>query len=262
MITFCRKRNITYERPKVMGVVNATPDSFSGDGRTDLSDLLKHAYEQIDAGADIIDIGGESTRPGAVSVFADEESERIIGLIRELSQTTDVLISADTMKTDVAEMALDAGADIINDVNALRSPGMMELVASADVPVVIMHTYDMPFSHGQTMGRDYREKIIGFLRERKNAASEAGIKNIILDPGIGFGKSQEQNYDICLHVGDYSLDCPVLIGASRKRFLSKYYSDADLDDASTDIHMKAIESGANIVRVHNVRKMVEAIRQC
>ena len=260
MITHCRNGDIAYDRPKVMGILNLTPDSFSDGGRS-FEDSLKWAYGMIDAGADIIDIGGESTRPGSLPVDELEEIMRIMPMIRRLSQTTDVIISVDTCKTHVAEMALDAGADIINDINGLRAPGMLELATNRQVPVMIMHMHGTPKTmQDDPLDIEDRRMIIDFLAERKKAAEDAGIKDIILDPGIGFGKTAELNMDIAEHSSDFSLGCPVLIGASRKRFLKNYYPDLDRDDATVEVNRKALKSGANILRVHNVEKTVELIR--
>lgn len=244
---------------KVMGILNMTPDSFS-DGGKHKEDALEFALGMVDAGADIIDIGGESTRPGATPVDADEEIRRIIPIIKELSSVSDVRISVDTMKTEVAAKALDAGADIINDVYGLRADGMMELIASAGVPAVIMHMSGMPLTmQDNPLGVESDQAIVDFLRERKECALDHGIREIIMDPGIGFGKTPELNMHIIDNSSEYSLGCPVLIGASRKRFLSLYYPDMEADDATVRVTMRAIESGADIVRVHNVPAMVDAI---
>ena len=244
---------------KVMGILNMTPDSFS-DGGKHKEDALEFALGMVDAGADIIDIGGESTRPGATPVDADEEIRRIIPIIKELSSVSDVKISVDTMKTEVAAKALGAGADIINDVYGLRADGMMELIASAGVPAVIMHMSGMPLTmQDNPLGVESDQSIVDFLRERKEGALDHGIREIIMDPGIGFGKTPELNMHIIDNSSEYSLGCPVLIGASRKGFLSLYYPDMEADDATVRVTMRAIGSGADIVRVHNVPAMVDAI---
>ncbi len=244
---------------KVMGILNVTPDSFS-DGGKHRDDALEFALGMVDAGADIIDVGGESTRPGATPVPVDEEIKRVIPIIRELSSISDVTISVDTMKTEVASKALDAGADIINDVYGLRAEGMMELIASAGVPAVIMHMSGMPSTmQNDPIGVDSNDSIISFLKERKECALDHGIKDIIMDPGIGFGKTAELNMHMIDNASDYSIGCPVLIGASRKRFLSVYYPGMDVDEATVDVSMRAVRSGADIVRVHNVPAIVAAL---
>ncbi len=246
---------------KIMGILNMTPDSFSDGGKHE-DDALEFAYGMIDAGADIVDIGGESTRPGAVSVPADAEIRRIIQIVKDLSSTSDVEISVDTMKTEVAAKALDAGANIINDVNGLRSEGMAELIASVGVPVVIMHMNGTPSTmQYNPMGIGRNQEIISFLKERADYALNCGIKDIILDPGIGFGKTSELNMHIIDNVSEYSLGYPVLIGASRKRFLKEYYKDIDADEATADVSLRAVKSGADIVRVHNVPMMSKALQR-
>ena len=249
-----------FRKPSIMGILNVTPDSFSDGGEYFSGNALEHALEMVDAGASIIDIGGESTRPGSDPVPSEEEIRRIVPVIKELSSVSDIPISVDTMKTEVAEAALDAGADIINDVNGLRSEGMMELAASTGVPVVIMHMNGMP----KTMQVNPMEghvvaPIADFLKERYEAALDQGIKEIVLDPGIGFGKTVEQNMEIIDNASAFSFGRPVLIGASRKRFLSDIYPGMDRDEATVRISMKALDAGADIVRVHNVKMMADAL---
>ena len=261
MITHCGKHTLTYGKPVIMGIVNVSPDSFSGDGLQCVNEALKRAYDLIDKGADIIDVGGESTRPGSARISPEEEAMRVVPLIYQLSHTSDVIISIDTMKTHVADVAIDAGASMVNDMNGLRTPGMAELISSKNVPVVIGHMHGTPETmQNSPMTGDFKKKIIDFLTERKKIAEETGIKDIITDPGIGFGKTPEQNMEICRNSGDYSLGGPVLIGASRKRFLSEYYPDMDSDEATAEICRIAVKSGADIVRVHDVEKTAAALR--
>ena len=254
------KRGVEVRRPMVMGILNVTPDSFSDGGRYLSGNALEHALEMIDQGADIIDIGGESTRPGSDPVPSDIEIDRIVPVIRELSSVSDIPISVDTMKSDVAYAALDAGADIINDVNGLRSEGMMDIVSSAGVPAVIMHMKGMPKTMQlEPMEGHVTDAIAGFLRERYECALDHGIKDLIMDPGIGFGKTSEQNMEIIDNASSFSFGCPVLIGASRKRFLSELFPQRDRDDMTVEISLRALRAGADIVRVHDVGRMVEAL---
>lgn len=257
---FKNNRNLTFDRPVIMGILNITPDSFSDGGSYFKGGGVSHALQMIDDGADIIDIGGESTRPGSDPVSIEEEIRRIIPVIRELSSVTDVPISVDTMKPKVAEVALDAGADIVNDVNGLRSKGMLD-VLSTGVPVVIMHMNGEPktMQIGLTEG-PITESIVNFLKERISTAQDYGIKDIIVDPGIGFGKTVKQNIEIIENMSKFSLGYPVLAGLSRKRFLSKLYPETDRDDATVKMSMIAVQNGANIVRVHNVKAMASAFR--
>ena len=254
------KRGVRIERPAIMGILNVTPDSFSDGGMYLGGNALEHALEMIDDGADIIDVGGESTRPGSDPVSSEEEIRRIVPVIRELSAVSDVPISVDTMKTEVAEAALDAGADMINDVNGLRAPGMAELAASADVPVIIMHMEGMPKTmQDDPLDAESFDDVVFFLSERFEYALDCGVKRIITDPGIGFGKTSELNELIIDNALSFSFGCPVLIGASRKRFLSDVYPGMDRDEATVRASMRALDSGADILRVHNVRMMADAL---
>ncbi len=254
------KSGVTVRKPMVMGILNVTPDSFSDGGLYYSEGALEHALRMIDDGADIIDIGGESTRPGSDPVSAEEEIRRIVPVIKELSSVSDIPISVDTMKTEVAAAALDAGADIINDVNGLRSEGMMGLASSAGAPVIIMHMKGMPKTMQlEPMQGKVTGEIARFLKERYDAAKDHGIKDIILDPGIGFGKTVEQNVEIVENSSAFSFGCPVLIGASRKRFLSEIYPGMDRDEATVRISMRALDAGADIIRVHNVAMMRKAL---
>ncbi len=251
--------------PLVMGILNVTPDSFSDGGLwTDPDTAVSHALDMVDAGADIIDIGAESTRPGSMPVSAADEISRLEPVLRELGSVLDVPISVDTMKTSVAEKCLSLGADIINDVNGLRDPGMAEVVASAGAYAVIMHMHGTKeVMHDSVMGNGFAQDIRGFLMDRTEVALEAGIPEdrIILDPGIGFGKTTNQNVWILEHSSYFSEGYPVLSGSSRKRFIKATYVDWDVDDASADAACRAYRSGADIVRVHDVERTVRAIRQ-
>ena len=261
MRTVFNKKIIGYEVPKIMGILNVTPDSFS-DGALYTKDPVKHAFSMIDEGADIIDVGGESTRPGFSQVSIEEEIERIIPVIKELSGSCSIPISADTMKPEVARAAIDAGVDMINDVSGL-SEEMMKVIADSDTAVVIMHTpADVRDVHNSVMEGNVIEQIKDFLFNRAQAAMNAGIEKerIIVDPGIGFGKTEEQNHEILKNAGTFSNGFPVLIGASRKRFLSYAYPNASKEDASILASTDAMKSGASIVRVHDVKRTKEAFK--
>ena len=248
--------------PRIMGILNITPDSFSDGGLYYSGGAAEHAVEMVEAGADIIDIGGESTRPGSDPVSPQEQIGRIVPVIRELAPSISVPISVDTMDVEVARAALDAGADIINDVNGLRSEGMLELASSVGAPVIIMHMNGRPKTmQVRPMEGRVTGTIAAFLKERCDIAGEYGIKDITLDPGIGFGKTAEQNMEIIENVSEFSFGHPVLIGASRKRFLSEMFPGTDRDEATVRISLRAIENGADIVRVHNVRMMKEALQR-
>jgi dihydropteroate synthase len=267
----CRKRTFDFsERPFIMGIVNVTPDSFS-DGGSYFSpeQAVAHGLRLAEEGADIIDIGGESTRPGAAPVSAAEETERVLPVIAELAANIDVPLSIDTTKAEVARKALAAGAEIVNDVSALRfDPEMGDVVAAARVPVVLMHMRGTPRTmqydiHYQSLIDDIRE----FLEERIEYAVRAGIalENIIIDPGIGFGKSIEQdNLSILKNLAAFTeLGRPVLVGTSRKGFIGKLLGTPahEREEGTAATVAIAIYNGAHIVRVHDVKsmKMVAAV---
>ena len=250
--------------PLIMGILNVTPDSFSDGGLwTDPDAAVRHASDMVESGADIVDIGAESTRPGSVHVSAEEEIARLEPVLRALSGSIGVPISVDTMKTAVAERCLGLGADIINDVNGLRDGGMAEACASAGAYVAIMHMRGTPDTmHDGVMGPGFAEEIRDFLRQRTEHALDCGVRGdrIILDPGIGFGKTVEQNVWILEHSSYFSDGYPVLSGSSRKRFVKATYPDRDIDEASADAARRAFASGADIVRVHNVPMTAEVLR--
>ncbi len=238
-----------------MGILNVTPDSFSDGGSwTDVRSAVEHALEMIDQGADIIDVGAESTRPGAVPVSSEEEMSRIIPVLEALIPSIDVPVSVDTMKTEVAERCISLGAVIVNDVNALRADGMLKLCASTGVHAVMMHMNGIPASMPPAMDPGFKDSIRCFLRERTRAALDAGIREdrLIMDPGIGFGKDPDQNMVILEDSSFFSDGFPVLSGSSRKRFLANKFPGMDVDDASAEAASIAARSGADIVRVHNV----------
>ena len=248
-------------RTFVMGIVNTTPDSFSGDG---LEYNLEAAVEQglrfQAEGADIIDVGGESTRPDSTPVDAEEEVRRVVPVVRGLAASLDIPVSIDTYKSEVARAALDAGASIINDVWGLKhDPEMAALAASEGVPVVVMHNQ---------IGTDYKDlvpDVIHALRSSLNLALETGvpIENVILDPGMGFGKTAEHNLQILRNLQEFkSLERPLLVGMSRKRTIG-YVLDLPVDDrveGTAATVALSIANGADIVRVHDVKVMARVAR--
>lgn len=253
-----------------MGIVNVTPDSFS-DGGSYFSpeQAVAHGLRLAEEGADIIDIGGESTRPGAAPVSAAEETERVLPVIAALAANIDVPLSIDTTKAEVARKALAAGAEIVNDVSALRfDPEMGDVVAAARVPVVLMHMRGTP----QTMQHDIQyqslvDDIREFLEERLEYAVSVGIalENIIIDPGIGFGKSIEKdNLSILRNLAAFSaLGRPILVGTSRKGFIGKLLGTPvhEREEGTAATVAIAVYNGAHMVRVHDVKsmKMVAAV---
>lgn len=250
------------DSPLIMGIVNATPDSFSDGGLwADPGAAVDHALELVEQGADIIDLGGESTRPGATPVPPGEELSRLEPVLRDLVPSIDVPVSVDTYKASVAERCISLGASIVNDVGGLGDPRMAGVCASAGVGVVIMHanggSADMPAA----MGPDFMEAIRGFLRERTATAIDAGVDPdmIVLDPGIGFGKDPAQCIEIMRSSSFFSDGRPVLSGPSRKRFLSSAFPGMGRDEATAMAAAEAVRSGASIVRVHDVARTRDAL---
>lgn len=248
-------------RTLVMGILNATPDSFSDGGRyVRLDEAVEHGLRLIAEGADIIDVGGESTRPGAKAVTTEEELSRVLPIIRVLSAATDVPISIDTYKPEVARAALEAGAAMLNDVwGGRRNRAMLELAAQWGVPICLMHNRQEAI-YGELM-----PEIAADLRSSVALALDAGVcpANIILDPGIGFGKTWEQNLQVMKNLADITaLGYPVLLGTSRKAFIGKVL-DLPIKDrvegtAATVAY--GITRGVRIVRVHDVAAMVRITR--
>lgn len=257
-------------RPLVMGILNVTPDSFSGDGKVNVDQALAQAIRFASEGADIIDIGGESTRPDAKSVSADEEIARVAPVVARIRQHLDIPISIDTMKASVAEAALSEGADIINDVTGGRGDaGMLNLAADNACPVILMHNRaSWQVAHGDNDKRAFNAPIyenfmadmIRELGELKADALAAGIEqgNIILDPGVGFGKSDEQNLQIIRDLREFDiLGCPLLVGASRKSFIGRTLDlppEDRLEGTAAAVAL-AVANGAAILRVHDVKEM-------
>ncbi len=254
-------------RVAVMGVLNVTPDSFADGGRwTDLDRALSHAAELVEEGADLIDIGGESTRPGAVPVPAKEEIRRVLPVISAVRARFSVPISIDTQKAEVARAALDAGAVIVNDVSALTDPAMAPLVAERDAGLVLMHMQGTPLTMQQEPHYvDVVAEVAKFLRGATDRARAAGVaaERLVVDPGIGFGKTLEHNLALIRGVPQLvELGYPVLIGASRKSFLGLITGRSAADRLAGTIAAitAAMMGGARVVRVHDVAPAVDAAR--
>ena len=254
-------------RPRVMGIVNVTPDSFSDGGRSlRLDDAIATAERLIAEGADLLDIGGESSRPGADVVPEEEEMARVVPVIRALVSRVSVPISVDTTKPEVARMALEAGASILNDIRGLDDPELLELAARSDAGVVLMHMQGTP----RTMQVDPRyvdvvREVLDDLARKVDRAFRAGIslERIAVDPGIGFGKSFEHNLLLLKNLEAFaSLGCVVLVGTSRKGFLGKLAGrrTGDMTIPSVASALAAAAAGARVVRVHDVAATVEALR--
>jgi len=254
-------------RPKVMGILNVTPDSFSDGGHyLSTEQAIEHASSMLEEGADIIDIGGESTRPGASAVTIDEELRRIVPVIEAIRAQSDISISIDTSKPEVMRESVGSGANMINDVAALRADGALELAAELDVPVCLMHMQGEPRTMQQSPCYEggVVEEVIHFLDDRIQAALYAGIRktNLIIDPGFGFGKTLDHNYQLLAGLAEFrKLGCPILVGISRKSMIGNLLK-VDLDDrlaGSLAAAVIAAMNGADILRVHDVGETVQAL---
>lgn len=250
----------------VMGILNVTPDSFSDGGEFfEENSAVERALEMEENGADIIDIGGESTRPGADQVPLEEEMERTVPVIEEIRQATDVSISIDTYKSEVAEEALDAGADIINDISALRfDPDLGRLSAERGVPLILMHMQGTPKTMQEDPTYDDPVKdIMDFLEGRVEAAKELGVKDeqLVLDPGIGFGKRFKDNYEILRRLEEFKeLGYPLLLATSRKSFLGETLNlpTGERLEGTIASNVVGVIRGADILRVHDVKEVYRA----
>lgn len=267
MILQANSKTLLLDRPHVMGILNVTPDSFSDGGQFNLLEkALQQAERMIQAGVSIIDIGGESTRPGAPDVSLEEELARVIPAIKAIRAKFDVWISIDTSKAEVMRQAVEAGADLINDVRALQEPGALEAAAQAQVPVCLMHMKGQPRTmQASPIYDDVLTGVEAFLQERVEACKAVGIskEQLILDPGFGFGKTIEHNYHLLAHLEKYhTLGLPVLAGMSRKSMIFKLLDKAPADCmvASVTCATIAAMKGAQIVRVHDVEDTLEAMK--
>jgi dihydropteroate synthase len=262
---FCGRFNLSLDRPLIMGIVNVTPDSFSDGGSYfDAAQAVEHGQQLVAEGADLLDIGGESTRPGAEPVSVADELKRVLPVLQGLAEEG-VPLSVDTLKPEVMRAAIEAGADLINDVNALQAPGALEAVAASRAAVCLMHMQGEP----RTMQHDPRyanvvEDVRAFLAGRIVACEASGIgrERIVVDPGFGFGKTLEHNLVLLKQLKEFSaLGVPVLAGLSRKSMLGKI-TGLDVGDrlhASVAAALLAVERGARIVRVHDVKATREAL---
>ncbi|MEZ8113751.1 dihydropteroate synthase [Vibrio splendidus] len=267
MILKANNKTLVLDRPHVMGILNATPDSFSDGGRfNSLDNALLQAERMIQAGVSIIDIGGESTRPGAPDVSLEEELARVIPAIKAIRAKFDVWISIDTSKAEVMRQAVEAGADLINDVRALQEPGALQAAAKANVPVCLMHMKGQPRTmQASPVYDDVLMDVEAFLQERVKACDAVGIskEQLILDPGFGFGKTIEHNYHLLAHLEKFhTLGLPVLAGMSRKSMIFKLLDKAPADCmvASVTCATIAAMKGAQIIRVHDVEDTLEAMK--
>lgn len=263
----CKGRLLCLESPAVMGILNATPDSFYTRGRNSTPDtMLQHAGNMIADGALILDIGGMSTRPNAAVVTLEEELDRVLPAISIIKNAfPDIFISIDTYRAAVARAAVEAGADMVNDISAGDAdPQMLQVVAGLQVPYIAMHMQGMPATMQQNpeYGNVLREVLDYFILKIK-ACADAGIKDMILDPGFGFGKTREHNYQLLK--GMFALQITgkaVLAGLSRKSMIYKFLGNGPEEalNGTTALHMLALQQGASLLRVHDVKEAAECIK--
>ncbi len=269
MILDCRGKSLDLTYPQVMGILNVTPDSFSDGGHFFAQDLaLKQAKQMVADGATIIDVGGESTRPGAAVVPVEEEITRVVPVIEAIQSELAIPISIDTSKPDVMSAAVAAGAGLINDVQALRVEGALTTAAELAVPICLMHAQGTPQTmqdapqYGQVV-----DEVIAFLSERVAACESVGIdkSQLILDPGFGFGKRARHNLQLMKHLSRLvALDLPVLIGVSRKSIIGKLLNVSVEERLAGSLALAslAVWQGAKIIRTHDVRETVQVVNLC
>ena len=253
--------------PQVMGILNVTPDSFSDGGKYAQFDYaLEQAEQMIASGATIIDIGGESTRPGAEAVSEHDELARVIPVLKAIKQRFNILVSIDTSKASVMSAAIDAGADMINDVRALQNDGCLAAIANSNIPVCLMHMQGIPKDMQNSPSYDHViNDIIVFFQQRIGACINAGIarERLILDPGFGFGKTLEQNFHLLANLSKFNqLGLPLLAGLSRKSMIGNLLN-REVEQrlaGSLTTAIIAAQQGAQIIRVHDVQETVDALK--
>jgi dihydropteroate synthase len=261
-----RNVELKIDRPLIMGILNVTPDSFSDGGKYFSEDqAYRHGIEMIEAGADIIDIGGESTRPGSIPVSIDQEWQRICGVIGKLLRNNECIISVDTYKSEIARRALEIGIHIINDISGLTfDPAIAAVVSKFKVPIILMHIKGTP----RDMQKDpsynnLMDEVYQFLFNQCQLARDNGINQIIIDPGIGFGKRPQDNFELIRRLGEFkALRYPILLGTSQKSFIAHGLQDSQIDRKIGSITsiVSGILNGANIVRVHDIEETRQALQ--
>ncbi|MDQ0630506.1 dihydropteroate synthase [Pantoea agglomerans] len=267
MKLFARDSHLDLSFPHVMGILNVTPDSFSDGGKHNaLVDALTHTNEMVNAGATIIDVGGESTRPGADEVSVEEELERVIPVIDAIAQRFEVWISVDTSKADVIREAARVGAHIINDVRSLSEPGALEAAAATGLPVCLMHMQGEPRTMQQApVYENILSEVDTYFAQQIARCEAAGIKkeHLILDPGFGFGKNLSHNYELLAHLGDFHhFGLPLLVGMSRKSMIGQLLNVGPSQRLTGSLSCAVIAAmqGAQIIRAHDVKETAEAMR--
>ncbi len=262
----CRGKILTFDRARVMGVLNITPDSFYDGGKYMAKDFcLQQCDKMVAEGADIIDIGGMSTRPGASEVTPHKEESRIIPVIKSIRKRfPDLILSVDTYKASVAEKAIAAGADIINDISCgTFDHTMLETAARLQVPYIGMHTRGKPDTMQNNISyQDVCQDILQFFSKQINTMIKTGIKDIVIDPGFGFGKETDQNYELLARLKEFAfLEQPILVGVSRKSMINRVLNikPSEALNGSTVLHTIALLNGADILRVHDVKEAKQAV---
>jgi dihydropteroate synthase len=261
----CKDYTLRFEKTLIMGILNVTPDSFSDGGLfTDINTAIAHGKKMVSDGADVIDVGGESSRPGSAPLSEKEELDRILPVVTRLLDEVSVPISIDTYKPLVADTCLNAGAHLINDITGLTNPEMRKVAVKHNVPVVIMHMQGTPKIMQQNpFYKDLLGEITAFFQEQIATARKAGIEHIVIDPGIGFGKTVEHNLQILKHLGEFkTLSCPIIVGPSRKSFIGLItgLSVQERLEGTLAAITVAVMNGANMVRVHDVNECKRAIQ--
>ena len=267
MLLSSTSRSLDLSSPQIMGILNLTPDSFSDGGRYNAPQAaLKHAKQMLAEGATLIDIGGESTRPGAQAVAEQEELDRVIPVIELLRRELDCWLSIDTSKARVMQEAVGAGADLINDICALREPNALQVAADSGAAICLMHMQGLPRTMQQAPDyTDVSAEVVRFLQDRVTACLEAGIsaQRLCVDPGYGFGKGLAHNYELLAKLSHlHQLGLPLLVGMSRKSMLGQLLS-REVDErlaGGIAAHLFAVSQGAHILRVHDVKEMADALR--
>ena len=261
----CQGKKIDLSVPKIMGIINVTPDSFYSKSRHDINNALKTCEEMLKDGALFVDIGGYSSRPGAVHVAVDEEKRRTIPIIESIAhEFPELFISIDTFRSDVAQTALDAGASIINDISGGElDEAMFELAAARDVPYILTHMKGTP--QNMQVNPSYNEitsEILASLRNRLTILQTMNVSDVIIDPGFGFGKTLTQNYQLLSELSQFNeLTVPILVGISRKSMIYKLLDSSPEEalNGTSVLHTISLQKGAQILRVHDVKDAAECI---
>jgi dihydropteroate synthase len=261
----CREYTLSFEKTLIMGILNVTPDSFSDAGLfNNVETAVAHAIQMVSDGADIIDIGGESTRPGSEPLSEKEEIERVLPVVQRLRKEISVPLSIDTYKPKVADACLKEGAHLINDITGLKNPEMRTIIAQHEIPVILMHMKGTPKTMQENPEyHDLLQEITDFFRQQITVAQKEHIQQIIIDPGIGFGKTLEHNLQILKHLTMFEeLGCPILVGPSRKSFIGKITGLPVTERLEGTLAAIAISvlNGAHIVRVHDVKECKRAVQ--